>query len=116
VAVAAAPAERVLEASAHGRLLLWSPEVPEPELALRELATLAPENAVFAGAITAAAHEHDPQRRRSALLEAERALRASAVLIPLAVVPVAAHARPNLHGLAADRAGRLVLEDAWLQP
>jgi len=114
-ALATAP-DRVLEADAHARLLLWSPEVPEPELALRELATLAPGMAGVAEALAAAAREADPPRRRSTLLEAERALRASAVLVPLAVVPVAAHARPNLHGLAADRAGRLVLEDAWLQP
>jgi hypothetical protein len=34
----------------------------------------------------------------------------------VAVVPVAAHAQPRLRGLAADRAGRLLLEDAWLEP
>jgi MarR-like DNA-binding transcriptional regulator SgrR of sgrS sRNA len=114
-ALATAP-DRVLEAAAHARLLLWSPEVPEPELALRELATLAPEMPSVAGALAAAAREADPPRRRSTLLEAERALRASAVLVPLAVVPAPAHARANLHGLAGDRAGRLVLEDAWLEP
>lgn len=116
VEAVATPAERVLEATAHARLLLWSPEVPEPELALRELAAMGPEMPTVAEALAAAAREADAQRRRSTLLEAERALRASAVLIPLAVVPMAAQARANLHGLAADRAGRLVLEDAWLEP
>jgi MarR-like DNA-binding transcriptional regulator SgrR of sgrS sRNA len=114
-AVATSP-EHALDAPAHARLLVWSPEVPEPELALRELAALAPEVPAVAEALAAAAREGDAHRRRATLLEAERALRASAVLVALAVVPVAAQPRPNLHGLAADRAGRLVLEDAWLEP
>jgi hypothetical protein len=50
------------------------------------------------------------------LQDAERALRAAAVLVPVAVVPVAAQVDRRLHGMAADRAGRLTLEDAWLEP
>jgi ABC-type transport system substrate-binding protein len=114
--VVAASPERVVAATAHARLLLWAPEVAEPELALRELAGLAPPEAGVAEALAAAAREEDAARRRSLLHEAERTLRRSAVLIPLAVVPVAAHARANLHGVTTDRAGRLVLEDAWLEP
>lgn len=114
--VAAASPDRVAAATAHARLLLWAPEVAEPELALRELADLAPPVAGVAEALAAAAREEDAARRRSLLHQAEKALRTSAVLVPLAVVPVAAHARPHLHGVTTDRAGRLVLEDAWLEP
>jgi MarR-like DNA-binding transcriptional regulator SgrR of sgrS sRNA len=114
--VTAAPPDRVLDTAADARLLLWSPEVAEPELALRELASLVPEVPGVAEALRAAAGEKDGLRRRSTLLKAEKALRTSAVLVPVAVVPVAAQARANLHGLATDRAGRLVLEDAWLEP
>jgi len=108
--------DHVLDAPAHARLLLWSPEVPEPELALRELAGLAPAVGGVLEALAAAARELEAPRRRVLLHEAETVLRASGVLVPLAVVPVAAHASANLHGVATDRAGRLVLEDAWLEP
>ncbi|HVR71721.1 MAG TPA: ABC transporter substrate-binding protein [Vicinamibacteria bacterium] len=114
-AVATTP-DRALDAAAHARLLTWSPEVPEPELALRELAALAPDVPGVAAALAAAAREPDVSRRRSYLGEAEKALRASGVLVPLAAVPAAAQARANLHGVTTDRAGRLVLEDAWLSP
>jgi MarR-like DNA-binding transcriptional regulator SgrR of sgrS sRNA len=114
-AVPSAP-DRVLEAPAQARLLLWSPEVPEPELALRELASLVPAPPGVLDTLAAAAREMDASRRRSLLHDVEKGLQASAALLPLAVVPVAAHARANLHGVTTDRAGRLVLEDAWLEP
>ena len=114
--VAPVAPNRVLEAAADARLLLWAPEVPEPELALRELAALAPLPRGATEGLAVAARETDPARRRALLHEVEKALRATAALVPLAVVPPAAHARPNLHGVTTDRAGRLVLEDAWLEP
>jgi MarR-like DNA-binding transcriptional regulator SgrR of sgrS sRNA len=116
VTVAAAAPDRVFTAPADARLLLWTPEVPEPELALRELASLAPPVAEVEAALAAALREEDTVRRRALLHGAEKSLRAAGVLVPLAVVPVAAHARPNLHGVTTDRAGRIVLEDAWLEP
>jgi hypothetical protein len=114
--VALVAPDGVLDAAADARLLLWAPEVAEPELALRELAALAPPPPGVAEGLAAAARENDAARRRAVLQEVEKALRATAVLVPLAVVPPAAHARPNLHGVTTDRAGRLVLEDAWLEP
>jgi MarR-like DNA-binding transcriptional regulator SgrR of sgrS sRNA len=114
--VTAVAPDRVLATTADARLLLWAPEVPEPELALRELAALGPPVAGVADGLASAARERDPQRRYALLQDAERALRGAAVLVPVAVVPVAAHAQPRLRGLAADRAGRLLLEDAWLEP
>jgi MarR-like DNA-binding transcriptional regulator SgrR of sgrS sRNA len=115
-AITAVAPDQVLSAPADARLLLWTPEVAEPEIALRELATLAPPVPGVADALTAAARERDPQRRYTLLQDAERALRAAAVLVPVAVVPVAAQADPRLRGIEADRAGRLTLEDAWLEP
>jgi ABC-type transport system substrate-binding protein len=114
--VTAAPPDRAVASGGDARLFLWSPEVPEPELALRELAALGPAVPGVAEALAAAAREREPARRYALLQDAERALRAAAVLVPVAVVPIAAHAHPRLHGLAADRAGRLLLEDAWLEP
>ena len=114
--VTAVAPDRVLTTAADARLLLWAPEVPEPELALRELASLGPPVPGVADGLGAAARERDPHRRYALLQDAERALRAAAVLVPNAVVPTAVHAHPQLHGLAADRAGRLVLADAWLEP
>jgi hypothetical protein len=116
VTVAAAAPDRVLGTAADARLLLWAPEVPEPELALRELASLGPPVVGVAETLAEATREEDTSRRRSLLHDAEKAIRGAAVLVPLAIVPVAAHARPNLHGVTTDRAGRLSLEDAWLEP
>ena len=60
--------------------------------------------------------ESDPARRRVRLHRAEAALRSEWVLVPLASVPVSCRMRPGLHGAAIDLGGRLVLEDAWVDP
>jgi ABC-type transport system substrate-binding protein len=112
---AAAPG-RVLDAPGHARLVLWSPEVPEPELGLRELSALAPQSAEVRDALTAVARETNPQRRRAHLASAEAALRRTSVLVPLASVPALARAASGLHGVGVDSAGRVRLEDAWLEP
>jgi MarR-like DNA-binding transcriptional regulator SgrR of sgrS sRNA len=103
-------------APATARLLVWTPEVSEAGLALEELASLVPVIQPVKEALEAAARETDPDRRRVFLLEAEEALRRDARLVPLGTVPVAYTARRGLHGLRVDTAGRLVLEDAWLEP
>jgi ABC-type transport system substrate-binding protein len=106
----------VMAAPATARLLVWTPEVAEAGLALEELASLVPVIQPVKEALEAAARETDPDRRRVFLLEAEEALRRDARLVPLGTVPVAYTARRGLHGLRVDAAGRLVLEDAWLEP
>jgi ABC-type transport system substrate-binding protein len=106
----------VMKARAQARLFLWSPEVPEPGLALRELAGLAPVSRVTRDAMEAAEWELDLDRRRAALEEAEAALRAERILVPLCRVAAAFAARPGVHGARLDAAGRLRLEDAWTEP
>jgi hypothetical protein len=114
--VTASAPGHVLETPAQARLLLWSPEVPEPELALRELAALVPTAADARDALTTAARETDPLRRRTALASAEAALRGTSVLIPVASVPALVRSAPGLHGVAVDASARVRLEDAWLEP
>lgn len=105
-------------APAAVRLVLFVPQVADPLLALDELAALAPPADSAAGrALRAeAAAELDRDRRETLLHRAEAALRAPAVLVPLAGVPVGFRARPGLHGVAVDAAGRIRLEDAWIDP
>lgn len=103
-------------ARAQARLFLWSPEVPEAGLALSELAALAPVSRLALEAVAAAEWELDLDRRRAALEEAEAALRADRILVPLCLVPVSYGARPGVHGVRLDAAGRLLLEDAWTEP
>jgi MarR-like DNA-binding transcriptional regulator SgrR of sgrS sRNA len=98
------------------RLILWSPEVAEPGLALRELASLAPVPRLVNEALDAADFELDADRRRALLVEADAALRADRTLVPLCLVPAAFATRPGVHGVGLDGAGRLVLEDAWIEP
>jgi ABC-type transport system substrate-binding protein len=112
----AVPPAQVAATPASARLFLWSPEVAEAGLALRELAALVPRSAAVNDALAAAAAEHDPDRRRALLHRAEAELRARSVLIPLASVPVTFHARPGVHDLRVELTGRLVLEDAWREP
>ena len=105
---------QALAASAGARLLWWSPEVAEAGLALREAASLAA--GADRSAVDAADRERDPDRRRALLHRADAALRASWTLAPLAAVPLPFHGRAIVHGLRADPAGALVLEDAWREP
>jgi hypothetical protein len=102
---------------AEARLLLWSPEVPEAALALEELASLAPAAPPAArAALDEAAAEPDVDRRRALLHRAEGALRTEHVLVPLSAVPVAFGGGRGVHDFDVDLAGRLVLEDAWVEP
>jgi hypothetical protein len=110
-----APAE-ILSAATGARLLLWTPEVPEAGLALEELADLSRAGGAVREQLEAAARERDPDHRRVLLLQAEEALRSDARLVPLGTLPVSYTTRRGLHGLAVTPAGRLVLEDAWLEP
>ena len=107
---------QVLTAKVPLRLVLMSPEVAEPGLALRELAGLAPPVPSAQEALRAADSEPGLDRRRIHLHRAEAALRSSFTLIPLAAVPLGYAARPGLHGVLLDLRGRLLLEDAWLEP
>ncbi len=101
---------------AAARLLLFIPEVPEAELALLELRRLAPSAAAADEPLAQASLERDPNRRRVLLYRAEAALRARDSLVPLAATPLSLVARPGVHGARVDQRGRLILEDAWLEP
>jgi hypothetical protein len=118
VSVGARAPDEVWEAPAAARLVLFTPAVADPLLALDELAALAP------GADTPAARalrdraavEADPGRRAVLVARAEAELRATAVLVPLAAVPVGFRGLRGMHGAAIDAGGRIRLEDAWLEP
>jgi MarR-like DNA-binding transcriptional regulator SgrR of sgrS sRNA len=101
---------------AAARLLLFIPEVPEAELALLELRRLVPSVAEADQALAQASLERDPDRRRVLLYRAEAALRSGDSLVPLAAVPLSFVARPGVFGARVDHRGRLILEDAWLEP
>jgi ABC-type transport system substrate-binding protein len=103
-------------ARAPAKLILWSPEVAEPGLALRELASLAPVPRLASESLDAADAEIDPDRRRALLVEADSVLRADRALVPLCVFPSSFAARDGVRGVRLDAAGTLVLEDAWIQP
>ncbi len=113
--VADTPA-RARQAASEARLLLFTPELAEPELALAELAGLVSSPPGAHATLQDAAAERDFDRRRSLLHRAETELRGDLTLVPLALVPAAALAVPGVHGLATDPAGRLLLEDAWREP
>ena len=108
--------DAVTTARAQARLFLWSPELPEAGLALLELSALAPHSRVARDAVDASEWELDLDRRRAALAEAEAALRAEAVLVPLCLAPASFAVRQGVHGARLDAAGRLLLEDAWIEP
>ena len=116
VAVVPSSPATVLAAPTHARLLMWSPEVPEAGLALAELAALARPGPAAREELAAALDETEPARRRARLHRAEATLRSECVLVPLASVPVSYRTRPGVHGAAIDLGGRLVLEDAWVEP
>jgi hypothetical protein len=112
-AVEASP-DAVWTVPAAARLVAWTPEVPDPLLALEELAGL-----VGAGAreaLARAALESDPDRRDALLHKAEVALRSASVVVTLAALPLGYRAPPGLHGIAVDAGGRIRLEDAWVEP
>ena len=66
--------------------------------------------------VAAALDETDTGRRRARLHRAEAALRSDWVLLPLASIPVSYRARDGIHGAVIDLGGRLVLENAWVEP
>jgi ABC-type transport system substrate-binding protein len=107
----------VLATRSSARLLLWTPEVAEPGLALEEIAAVGPPVEPAREALAAAAREDDADARRRLLYRAEADLRAAGALVPLASIPVSlAAGRPGIHGATVDLRGRLVLEDAWVEP
>ena len=106
----------VVAAPTHARLVMWSPEVPEAGLALAELAALARPDPAAREELAGALDETEPSRRRARLHRAEAALRSEWVLVPLASVPVSYRARSGVHDATIDLGGRLVLEDAWVEP
>ncbi len=108
--------ESVLDGPAAARLFLWAPEVAEPALAMGELSAIAGAPVVVEGHLAAARAEGDPDRRRRRLLEAQDALEGSSLLVPLAVLSSPLSVARTVHGVQADLAGRLLLEDAWVEP
>lgn len=103
-------------AAADARLVWWAPEVAEPGLALRELASLARADASVTDALAAAEAERDPDRRRALHHRAESGLRDASLAAALARAPLPFRARGDLHGLRVDAAAALLLEDAWRAP
>jgi ABC-type transport system substrate-binding protein len=115
VTAVAVPPGEVWAGRAEVRLLLWSPEVAEPGLALQELATRTPgadPHALLAQAWAT----REGAARRELLAAAEAALSAEGVLQALAWVPVAWRGREGIQGLRVGLDGRPVVEDAWRQP
>jgi MarR-like DNA-binding transcriptional regulator SgrR of sgrS sRNA len=115
VQVRSAPGGEVRRSTVAARLLLFLPELAEPGIVLREAALLA-RTAALAAALDAADALADAAARRARLRELEAALLAERSLLPLLSLPLAVAVRDGVHGLRFDAAGRLVLEDAWLQP
>jgi hypothetical protein len=111
--VEAAP-EAVWTTPAAARLVAWTPEVPDPLLALEELASLV--GSAGRDALARAALESDPDRREALLHKAEAALRSQATVVSLAALPLGYRSRPGVHGIAVDGGGHIRLEDAWVDP
>jgi len=116
VSVAPMSAAGAAEAAAELRLLAFVPEVPEPGLALEELLALAPPPPGALERLEAARREADPVRRLALLAEARDALRREGSIVALGHVPVRFGGRGRVHGALIDPAGRLVVEDAWVEP
>jgi peptide/nickel transport system substrate-binding protein len=111
------PPDRVWDAPAAARLLAFAPAIPEPLLALDEIAALAPaEEGLARARRDEAARTADPVLRGALVRRAEAEMRAAAIVVPLAAVPAGFTVRAGLHGVVTDAAGRTRLEDAWLEP
>ena len=113
-AAAEATPDTVWTVPAAARLVAWTPEVPDPLLALEELAGFV----AGAGrdALARAGLETDPDRRETLLHKAEASLRSQAIVVPLAALPLGYRSRPGVHGISVDVGGRIRLEDAWVEP
>jgi len=116
VRVAPVTAAAAVSAAVELRLLFFVPEVPEPALALEELLTLAPPPPAALERLEAARREPDPAQRLALLAQAHDLLRAEGSIIGLGQAPVRFGGRPRAHGARVDLAGRLLLEDAWVEP
>jgi hypothetical protein len=103
-------------AATPARLLLWTAEVPEPGLALEELAGLVSCGPEAAAAIAEVTRETNLERRQALLQRADAALREQGTLLPLALAPVTLGLRRGVHGARVDASGRPLLEDAWVEP
>jgi MarR-like DNA-binding transcriptional regulator SgrR of sgrS sRNA len=114
VSVRSAPGHEIRTSGAQVRLLVFLPELDEPQVVLRDAALLLRLPA-FAASLDAAGRLADPARR-ARLLELETELLGERRLVPLASLPLGLAARDGVHGLLFDPAGRLVVEDAWLAP
>ena len=110
------PPDLVWDTAAAARLVWFTPAIPDALLALDEVAALAPAEEGLARALRdEAARTADPGLRETLARRAEAEMRAAAIVVPLAAVPVGFRAR-GLHGVTVDPAGRIRLEDAWLEP
>lgn len=105
-----------LNAATELRLLSYVPEVPDPALALEELLSLASPPPAALERLEAARRQANPAQRRALLAEAHGLLRAEGAIIGLGQAPVQFGGRPRAHGARVDLAGRLVLEDSWVEP
>jgi hypothetical protein len=114
--VDARPAGRARAETAQARLLLFVPEVSEEALTLRELSSLAAAGAEVRQALEDAEREASVEPRRRLLERARALLDAEKACLVLARVPLSWAVRPGVRGTRLDAAGRLVLEDAWLEP
>ena len=116
VRVSPVSAAAAVSAAAELRLLLYVPEVPEPALALEELLTLAPPPPAALERLEAARRQAEPAQRLALLAQAHDLLRAEGSIIGLGQAPVRFGGRPRAHGARVDLAGRLLLEDTWVEP
>jgi ABC-type transport system substrate-binding protein len=113
--VAVSPAEAIA-ATTELRLLAFSPSVPEPALALDELLAVGPPLPAVAARLEAARLQVDPAQRLAGIAQAEEALRREGAIVPLGQMPVRFGGSAAAHGARVDTAGRLILEDAWVEP
>ncbi len=105
-----------LNAGTELRLLSYVPEVPDPAMALEELLSLAPPPPAALERLEAARRRTNPVQKLALLAEAQDLIRAEGAIIGLGQAPVRFGGRPRAHGARVDLAGRLVLEDTWVEP
>jgi ABC-type transport system substrate-binding protein len=102
--------------SAAARLLVFQPEIPDPCLALHELATISGPTENVLALLAESRVEIDADRRNALLRSAHDLLLRNDTLIPIAFVPVSFALGPKLEGVQTDRAGIPILEDVWIAP
>jgi ABC-type transport system substrate-binding protein len=114
--VMAVTAPEALVTPAELRLVAFSPEVPEPALALEELLALVPDLPGVRGRLEAADATGDVARRRAGLARIQDTLVRFQAIAGLGRLPIRFGGRAEAPGGRVDAAGRLVLEDAWVPP